>query len=67
MINSTNLQAGLRQRAAMVQFGAQVFGSPALSALDPGDMAAVQSRARRAGSGGEGARHRRHDRSGAAG
>lgn len=41
--NSANLQAGLRQRAAMVQFGQQVYGTPALSVLGPGDMAAVQS------------------------
>lgn len=41
--NSSKLQEGLRQRAQMAQFGQQIYGTPALSALGPADMAAVQS------------------------
>ncbi|QIB35807.1 hypothetical protein [Ancylobacter pratisalsi] len=36
-------QDALRQRAAMVQFGAQLYGTRPLSVLGPGDLAAVQS------------------------
>lgn len=40
---STTLRAGLADRAAIAQFGAQNWGLPALSALDRSDLAAVQT------------------------